>query len=100
MNQWLEGYLCNYVMGQLGAWKTWFHLGEFCYNTKFHIFIRMTPFIALYGYEALNFTDLMFGDCSAQKSKYWLQGNQHILRALKDSLQMAKNQQKVYVDKN
>ena len=43
--------------------------------------------MALYGYEAPN-----FGDCKAQKAKDWLQGNQDILRALKENLQMAQNQ--------
>ena len=51
----------------------------------------MTPFMALYGYEALMFADLMFGDYRAQKAKDWLQENQDILRALKDNLQMARN---------
>ena len=69
MNQWLEGYLRNYVTRQQGAWETWLHLGEICYNTTFHLSIRMKPFLALYGYEAPNFVDLMFGDCKAQKDK-------------------------------
>ena len=55
VNHQLEGYLCNYVIGQKGSWETWLHLGEFCYNTTFHLSIKMTPFLALYGYEALNF---------------------------------------------
>ena len=94
MNQWLEWYLRNYFTGQQGAWETWLQLGEFCYNTILHISIRMTPFMALYGYEALSFADLVFGDCKAQKAKYWLQDNQDILKSLKDNLQMAQNQQK------
>ena len=72
VNQWLEGYLRNYVMGHQGAWATCLHLGEFCYNTTFHLSIRMTHFMDLYGYEAPNFVDLIFGDCNAQKAKYWL----------------------------
>ena len=50
VNQWMEGYLCNYVMGHQGAWETWLHLGEFCYNTTLHLSIRLAPFMALYGY--------------------------------------------------
>ena len=56
--------------------------------------------MALYGYEAPTFVDLIFGDCKTQKAKYWLQDNQDILRALKDNLQMAQNQQKMYADKH
>ena len=100
VNQWLEGYLRNYVTGQQRAWATWLHLGEFNYNTTFHLSIRMTPFMALYGYEAPNFVDLIFGDCKAQKAKDWLQDNQDILRALKDNLQMAQNQLKIFADKH
>ena len=48
--------------------------------------------MALYGYEALSFADLMFRDCKAQKSKDWLQENKDILRELKDNLQMEQNQ--------
>ena len=86
VNQWLEGYLYNYVTRQQGAWETWLHLDEFCYNTTFHLYIKMNPFMALYGYEAPNFADLIFGDCKAQKAKDWLQDNQDILRELKDNL--------------
>ena len=69
VDQWLEDYLHNYVMGQQGAWEAWLHLGEFYYNTTFHLSIRMTPFLSLYGYETMTFADLMFGDCKAQKDK-------------------------------
>ena len=69
VNQWLEGYLRNYVTGQQGAWETCLHLGEFCYNTTFHLSVRMTPFMALYRYEAPTFIDVIFGDCKAEKDK-------------------------------
>ena len=48
VNKSLEGYLRNYVVGQQRKWIKWLHLGEFFYNTTFHIFIGMTPFRALY----------------------------------------------------
>ena len=73
-------------MGQQRAWATWLHLGDFYYNTTFHSSIIMTPFMALYVYEAPSFVDLMFGDRRAQKAKDWLQENQYILRALKKNL--------------
>ena len=43
VNQWLEGYLRNYVGEQQKAWEKWLHLGEFCYNTTFHMSIGMSP---------------------------------------------------------
>ena len=44
VNKWLEGYLRNYVGEQQKAWTKWLHLGEFCYNTTFHMSIGMSPF--------------------------------------------------------
>ena len=74
----------NYVAGQQRAWIKWLHLGEYYYNTTHHMSIRMTPFKALYGYEALNFVDLVFGDSRAPMAKDWVQDSQDILKALKE----------------
>ena len=91
VNKWLEVYLSNYVAGQQKAWLCWLHLGEYCYNTTHHISIGMTPFQALYGYEALSFSDVMFGASKAPRAKEWIQENQDILRALKDNISTAQN---------
>jgi hypothetical protein len=48
VNKWLEGYLRNYVSGQHKAWVKWLHLGEYCYNTTYHMSIGMSPFQDLY----------------------------------------------------
>ena len=49
--------------------------------------IRMTPFKALYGYEALDYADLAFGDSRSPKAKDWIQDSQDILKILKVNLQ-------------
>ena len=51
VNEWLECYLKNYVSWPQKSWIKWLHLGEFCYNTTFHMSIGMSPFKALYGYD-------------------------------------------------
>ena len=61
VNKWVEGYLRNYVAGQR-AWVQWIYLCEYCYNTTYHMTIQMTPFMALYGYEAPIFLDFLLGD--------------------------------------
>jgi hypothetical protein len=67
VNKWVEGYLRNYVGGQQRTWVRWLHLGEHCYNTTFHMSIGMTPFRALYGYDAPTLVDLVFrGEKSSQ----------------------------------
>eukprot|EP00253_Pinus_taeda_P032165 PITA_32165 len=53
----------------------------------------MSSFQALYGYDALTFAYMNFGD---SRAKDWIQKCQDILRALKDNLQTAQNKQKLY----
>ena len=71
VNQWLEGCLRNYFSGQQKTWIKWLHLGEFCYNTTFHMSIGMSPLKSLYGYDASTFIDHNFGDSRAPKDKDW-----------------------------
>ena len=56
--------------------------------------IGMSPCRELYGYDALAFDDMVFGDSRAPKYKYWLEESQEILKLLKDNSQVAQNQQK------
>ena len=60
VNQWLEDYLRNYVSGKQKTWIKWLHLGEFGYNTTFHMSIGMYPFKALDGYDASTFIEHIF----------------------------------------
>ena len=62
--------------------------------------IGMSPFRALYGYDALTFSDMIFCDSRAPKAKYWVEESQEILKLLKDNLQVVQNQQKQYTDKH
>ncbi|XP_057858312.1 uncharacterized protein LOC131067364 [Cryptomeria japonica] len=92
VNKWLEGYLRNYVSEQQRAWVKWLHIGEYYYNFSFHMSIKMSPFLALYGYEAPSFVDLVFGESKAPQAKDLLQQSQDIMKSLKDNLQIAQNQ--------
>jgi hypothetical protein len=85
-NKWVEGYLRNYVGGQQRMWVKWLHLGEHCYNTTFHMSIGMTPFQALYGYDAPTLADLVFGERRSPKAKDWIIKSQEILKLLKENL--------------
>eukprot|EP00253_Pinus_taeda_P012541 PITA_12541 len=60
----------------------------------------MSPFCALYGYDAMSFADIVFGDNWAPKAKDWILGSQDILKALKDNLLTTQNQQKLYADRH
>jgi hypothetical protein len=98
VNKWVEGYLRNYVGGQQRACVKWLHMGEYCYNMAYHMSIRMTPFRALYGYDALSFMEIVLGDNKAPKAKDWIEESQAILKIFKENLLVAQNQQKVYAD--
>ena len=58
--------------------------------------IGMSLFRALYGYDYLSFFDVMFGESKAPRAKEWIQESQDILRALKDHIAIAQNQQNLY----
>jgi hypothetical protein len=47
----------------------WLHLGEHCYNTTYHMSIGMSPFKALYGYDAPSFVDLDLGRAGPPRPK-------------------------------
>jgi hypothetical protein len=76
------------------AWVKWLHLGEFCYNTTHHMSIGMSPFKALYGYEAISFMNLILADSHVPRAKDLIQENVDIMNSLKENLQRAQNQQK------
>ena len=62
--------------------------------------IGMTPFRALYGYDASTFVDIVYKDNTAPTTKDWIQESQDILWVLKENLQVAQNQQKIYANKH
>ena len=71
VNQQFEGYLINYGSGKQKTWIKQLHLGEFCYNTTFQMFIGMSPLTEIYSYDASNFIEHIFGDSRAPKDKDW-----------------------------
>jgi hypothetical protein len=61
VNKLVEGYLRNYVGGKQRTWVRWLHMSEYCYNTTYHMSIRMSSFRALCGYDAPSFMDTRGG---------------------------------------
>ena len=58
----------------------------------------MSPFEALYGYEATPFGDLIIQETRLPRAKDFIQQIIDILNTLKDNLHYLQNQQKMYVD--
>ena len=61
--------------------------------------IGMSPFKALYSYEATTFGDLFNQESKVPRAKDFIQQNIDIMKTLKDNLHHAQNQQKIYVDR-
>ena len=87
VNKWLEGYLRNYIISQQRAWIKWLHLSEFYYKTTHHMSIRMSPFKALYGYEAPTFADLLPQESRVPRAQEFVQQSTDILKTLKENIQ-------------
>lgn len=98
VNKWVEGYLRNYVLEQQKAWVKWIHLCEYYYNFTYRITIKMTPFRALYGYDAPSFLDLLLSDSKVPNVGDLQQENQDIMQTFRENIQKTQNQQKQYVD--
>jgi hypothetical protein len=49
------------------------NMGEYFYNTTYHMSIRMSPFRALYGYNAPFFLETVFGDSRVLVAKGWIE---------------------------
>jgi hypothetical protein len=75
------------------------HMGEYCYNITYHMSIRMSPFRALYGYDAPSFVETVFGNSRVPRAQGWVEESQRILQAVRENLQTAQNQQKIYAGK-
>ena len=59
VNKCLEGYLCCFVSENITQWVKWLPLAEWWYNTSFHTTVKMTPFMALYGYHPPSITSYL-----------------------------------------
>ena len=60
--------------------------------------IGMSLFKALYGYEATTFGDLIAQESMVPGAKDFIQQSTDIMKIVKDNLQHAQNQQKIYAD--
>ena len=91
VNKWVEGYLRNYIPGKHKALVKWIYLCEYRYNTTYHMSIQMSPFMALYGYDATNFMNLLLSDSKVPSVGNLLQESQYIIKTLKDNITKAQN---------
>ena len=79
MNKCLEGYLHCFSFDKQMQWLKWLPLAEWWYNTSFHMASKMSPFIALYGYQPPSITSPLKGHSKVQAMEDHLQHQQEVL---------------------
>jgi hypothetical protein len=73
---------------------------EWWYNTSFHTTIKMTPFMALYGYHPPSITSSLNEKSKVQVVEDHIENKQQVLQILKDNLTMAHNCMKQQADQH
>jgi hypothetical protein len=64
------------------------------------MFIQMSPFKELYGYDPTTFGSLITLESQVPRAHEFIQQNIDILKALKDNLQVAQNKKAMYNKEN
>ncbi len=100
MNKCLEGYLCCFVSDKQTQWVKWLPLVEWWYNTSFHTATKMTPFMALYGYQPPSITSYLRENSKVQAVEHHIKHQQQVLQLLKDNATSVQNQTKQQVDQH
>jgi hypothetical protein len=69
-------------------------LAEWLYNTSFHTAIKITPFMALYGYHPPSITYSLKENSKVQVLEDHIEHQQQVIQILKDNLIMEQNRMK------
>eukprot|EP00253_Pinus_taeda_P022389 PITA_22389 len=100
VNKCLEGYLRCFVSDKQTQWVKWLPLAEWWYNTSFHKPKKMTPFMALYGYQPPSITSYLRENSKVQAVEHLIEHQQQVLQLLKDNLVSAQNRMKQQADQH
>lgn len=98
VNQCLEIYLRCFVHAMPSKWSSWLYLAEFWFNTSYHSTLLKSPFEVLYGYPPGHF-GIREDSCSIPDLHAWLSERKLMTQLLKQHLNRAQQQMKVYADK-
>ena len=91
VNKCLEGYLHCFVSDKQKKWVKWLPLAKWLYNTSFHTVVKITPFMALYGYHPPSITTSLRENHKVQVVEDHIVHQQQVLQLLKDNLNLAQN---------
>jgi hypothetical protein len=94
VKKFLEGYLHCFISSKQTQWFKWLPLAEWWYNTSLHNATKMTPFMALYGYQPPSITSSLKEKYKVQAMQDHIKHQQQVLHILKDNLTMEQNHMK------
>ncbi|KAJ4795033.1 polyprotein [Rhynchospora pubera] len=98
VNQCVETYLRSMVFDQQRTWVRWVALAEYWYNTNFHSSIKMSPFKALYGYDAPSLPMGSMPRSNVEAVNVILKDRQQVLTQLRNHLLRAQDRMKKHAD--
>jgi hypothetical protein len=100
VNKCLEGYLRCFTSDKQSHWVDWLPLAEWWYNTSFHSSSKMSPFMALNGYQPPSITSSLKETPRVHTFEDHLLHQQQVLLGLKENLAMAQNRMKQQADQH
>lgn len=97
LNQYVKMYLCCVTGVNLFQWNRWLPLAKWWYNTSFHAAIKMSPYKALYGTEALivNYHQVLTTKVAIVEE--FIKNRTEMQGILKENLCKASERMKIYV---
>ena len=95
VNKSLEQYLRAFAGDKPKQWVEWLPLAEFWFNTNYHTASKLTPFVALYGFQPPKLLNYIPGLTKAAVVEDYLQNRQQILSLLKTNLVAAQDRMKL-----
>ncbi|XP_050387541.1 uncharacterized protein LOC126803864 [Argentina anserina] len=98
LNRTLEQYLRCVVDTKPKEWVAALPWAEWWYNTSHHLAIDMSPFKALYGYEATSVRTYLPGSTAVAQVDKELIARDELLKVLKMNLEVAQSRMKKYYD--
>eukprot|EP00253_Pinus_taeda_P006305 PITA_06305 len=90
----LKSDIQKFVAECLTQWVKWLPLAEWWDNTSFHTTTKMTPFMALSGYQPPSITSYLRENSKVQAVEHHIEHQQQVLQLLKDNLVLAQNRMK------
>jgi hypothetical protein len=100
VNKFLEGYICFFSYDKQTQWVRWFPLEKWWYKKSILTLLKISPFMALYGFHPPSIISPLNWTTNFQSVEDHIGHQQEVLKILKDNLVMIENSMKQKEDKH